>query len=270
MDKDRLKELAAGYSLGALSESDHKAFDQLLRAGDEEALEALSEMMVVAEQLPSLADPVPPPPALKSRILNEINADQAPARQNVTEMPTAQPIEGASRTWLWALAAAALILACGWALHVRSLQQQVDMLAAQNEINAGQIEQLRQELARREQTILTMSGDNTTVIAMAPQAVDPDARGQLFFDADRNRAVFFSSGLPDIDENKVYQMWMLRGAEAISAGLIAEEKDGEFSIEFDTLPDDDGLTAFAVSLEPQGGVPSPTGDIYLVGVVPSE
>ena len=32
----------------------------------------------------------------------------------------------------------------------------------------------------------------------------------------------------------------------------------------------DGLTAFAVSLEPEGGVQSPTGDIYLVGVVPGE
>ena len=70
-------------------------------------------------------------------------------------------------------------------------------------------------------------------------------------------------------EGKDYQLWLIRGGETISAGLLPVDDTGLpvlARIPRDLLaggaPD-----AFAISVEPAGGMPQPTGPIVLVGKV---
>jgi hypothetical protein len=48
--------------------------------------------------------------------------------------------------------------------------------------------------------------------------------------------------------------------------LLRPDANGSASAVFSTPPDIPAPTAMAVTIEPDGGVPSPTGDKYLVGV----
>ena len=50
------------------------------------------------------------------------------------------------------------------------------------------------------------------------------------------------------------------------AGLLKPDDTGRATAAFDTPPAIGTPTGLAVSIEPDGGVPAPTGDLYLVGL----
>jgi anti-sigma-K factor RskA len=53
--------------------------------------------------------------------------------------------------------------------------------------------------------------------------------------------------------------------QPISAGLFRPDDQGSVTASFETPADMPTPVAMAVTLEPDGGVPAPTGDKYLVG-----
>jgi anti-sigma-K factor RskA len=80
--------------------------------------------------------------------------------------------------------------------------------------------------------------------------------------------VLSASKLPPPPAGKTYQVWVLTSDPApLSAGLIEPDASGTVEAVFATPPDIPQPVAVAVTLEPAGGVPSPTGAKYLVGVV---
>ena len=76
-----------------------------------------------------------------------------------------------------------------------------------------------------------------------------------------------ATNLPPLPAGRTYQLWVLTAQPSpISAGLLRPDANGRASAMFNTPPDIPQPTAMAVTIEPEGGVPSPTGDKYLVGV----
>ena len=92
----------------------------------------------------------------------------------------------------------------------------------------------------------------------------PEARARAFWS--RNRGlVFAATNLPALPPGRVYQVWVLTAGAPISAGLVSPDASGAATAMLDTAPDIPPPAGVAVSLEPEGGVPAPTGAIYLVG-----
>jgi len=60
-------------------------------------------------------------------------------------------------------------------------------------------------------------------------------------------------------------VWVVTAGAPISAGLVVPDPAGGGMTYFYTPPDIPAPTAVAVTLEPAGGVPAPTGQFYLVG-----
>jgi anti-sigma-K factor RskA len=80
--------------------------------------------------------------------------------------------------------------------------------------------------------------------------------------------VFTASNLPALPPGRVYQLWVLTAQPApISAGLLTPDSQGSVNETFITPSDIPQPVALAVTIEPAGGVPSPTGEKYLVGTV---
>ena len=78
--------------------------------------------------------------------------------------------------------------------------------------------------------------------------------------------VFATSNLPPAPAGKVYQVWVVTAQAPISAGLVVPDPTGGGMTYFYTPPDIPAPTAVAVTLEPAGGVPAPTGQFFLVGM----
>jgi anti-sigma factor RsiW len=98
MDTEALHELTAAYALDALDPPERAEFEEHL-ATCERCQEELAQLSVVAAELAFAAEPVPPPPALRARILEAAQA----------ERPNVVPLRP---RWLYPVAALAAVAAC--------------------------------------------------------------------------------------------------------------------------------------------------------------
>ena len=228
------------------------------RALDDAALEALAE-----------AHATPPPAALRDRVVADVRHEAAARRAQVH-----------ARRWRLVGAAAAMlaVVAGGAVLSERSRLDartaQVRELARANAALEARIENqgralvdLRDSLAAQAQVLRLVGSPTTLRAALAAQPSHRGA-GQVVVERDSGDAVVVLTGLRSTGEDEVYELWAIRGEAAPEpAGLIPVGADGTAARPIGRVPDPATVTAFAVSLEPAGGSPSPTGPIVLVGTV---
>jgi anti-sigma-K factor RskA len=78
--------------------------------------------------------------------------------------------------------------------------------------------------------------------------------------------VFTASDLPPLRAGRTYQLWLVTAQAPVSAGYFDIDNGGRVTQTFSTAPDVARPVAIAVTDEPAGGAPAPTGDKYLVGL----
>jgi anti-sigma-K factor RskA len=115
--------------------------------------------------------------------------------------------------------------------------------------------------ARRETEIATAS--DVKRIDLAGQPAAPRAAGRVFWSPSRG-VLFTATNLPPLPQGRVYQLWYVTAPAPVSAGLVTPDATGQSRI----LTPSVGPVqpkAFALTIEPAGGVPAPTGPFYLLG-----
>ena len=155
------------------------------------------------------------------------------------------------------MAAGIAAIAVGFSLSAM-YERRLEALAAETRA-------LRAE-GERQQAILTLIRDpGTQVVALAGLEPAPSAKARMIWNAAKG-GLLVTAGLPAAPPGKAYQLWAIAGTNApASAGVFAVTADGAASVEVPPLPGVDKVDVFAVTLEPAGGVPAPTGQMYLAG-----
>jgi anti-sigma-K factor RskA len=229
---DELKHDAAAYVLDSLEPDERAAFEAHLAGCSECASEVRSLLGVTG----ALARSVPhrtPRPELRERVLRSFP-------NVVHDKPSRVPGRAVLK---WLPVAAALALALGLGVYALILQSR---------------------LADAQSALAVLVAPDVARIDLAGQQVAPLARARALWS--RNRGMIFSvSNLPAAPEGRVYQVWVVTANAPISAGLLTPDASGSGSAYFETAPDIPPPVAVAVTLEPAGGVPAPTGERYLVG-----
>lgn len=252
MNRDEIGELAAAYALGGLEDDDRARFEALLEAGDPDALRALRE---AEETLAGLAAalPEPPPAAVKAALMERIAAAPAPLR----------PLPRRQSRVFWpvvlsgAMAAGLAAVVVGWSVS-STYEKRLDMLARD-------ADQLRAELRAQQAVIAILRDPTTQVVALAGLAPAPAARARMMWHATAG-GVLVATGLPTPPAGKAYQLWAIAGTNApVSAGVFNVDASGTGSLAVHPLPGVSTVSAFAVTLEPAGGLPAPSGEMYLLG-----
>jgi hypothetical protein len=206
---------------------------------------------------------VDPPLALRTRVL-----------ASVAGAPVARPAPARSAMWLVATAAS-LVLAAGLAVYTSQLRGRIGTLESDlrdARARAATAEQraidAQQAVAATRITVAVLAAPDVARIDLAGQApVAPQASARAFWSRSRGM-VFTASNLPALPPGRVYQLWVLTGQPApISAGLLTPDAQGSVNETFNTPSDIPQPVALAVTIEPTGGVQSPTGQKYLVGTV---
>jgi anti-sigma-K factor RskA len=77
--------------------------------------------------------------------------------------------------------------------------------------------------------------------------------------------MFYALELPEAPQGKTYQLWAIADGEPKSAGVFSVDEKGNYVHVIKSLKDIGNVSAFAVSVEPAGGVTLPTGKIVLMG-----
>lgn len=272
---DVVHELTGLYVLGALPADERRAFESHL-ATCAACQAEVTQLRSVADALPWSAPSVAPPPALRARVLQAIAAEPGARSSNAsTVTPIATPVTPAdvrASAWLasggWLAAAASLVLAIGLGVYALSLRSRITEVEGRLVAALTRLEQSEQQLdaSNREATVVrtrlaVVTAPDAIDLRLAGQPVAPRAQARAF--VSRSRGVLFAAtNLPPLPANRVYQVWFLTPGAPVSVGLLRPDADGTATVSFEQAT---GVApaGMAVSIEPDGGVPAPTGAIYL-------
>jgi anti-sigma-K factor RskA len=256
--------LAAPYVLGALDVVERRAFESHL-ASCPACTDEVRSLSRVAAALAQTVPQVTPRSELRARVLG--------AATGATAIATPPPSESSPHRLVpeWLPVAAALIVAAGLGVYAWQLQQRVAILE-------GRLDAAEQRTALAEQasadarravddaqtSLAVLAAPDLVRIDLAGQGPGSAARGRVLWSRNRGM-VFTAANLPPAPAGRVYQVWVVTAQAPVSAGLLSPDASGGATVYFQTPSDIAAPLAIAVTLEPAGGVPAPTGARYLVG-----
>jgi len=124
----------------------------------------------------------------------------------------------------------------------------------------------RQRLEKPAQVASLLADPNLRLVRLRGTAKGSDAAGHVLLSSG-SQAVFFASGLPALPPGRVYQLWLIRGSApaVVSAGIFQPNAQNQASLKFESSVLTTGVTAVAVTDEPEKGSVLPTGHKLLIG-----
>jgi anti-sigma-K factor RskA len=200
-------------------------------------------------------NPEPVPAVIKERLLRQIR-EEAPKT-------SANPAPTFLRWLAPALAVAALVLI----VVVAQLELKNHALRQSQTALQANVRRLQDEAARERSVLDLLTAYDTVKVTLVSGASRPVPEGRAFYHL-RKGLIFYASNLPVLPSNRTYQLWLVPAVgNPISAGVFRVDTRGDGQILLPNLPPDITAKAFAVTLEPAGGVPQPTGPKVLIGAV---
>lgn len=100
-------------------------------------------------------------------------------------------------------------------------------------------------------------------VSLAGTDMAKHASGVLLYDARTQKVWLYSVNLPECPNGTTYQLWAIR-EKPVSVGMFHLDSGQTAHLLVKPLPNFAIAKKFAVSLEPPGGRPQPTGPLYLV------
>jgi hypothetical protein len=179
--------------------------------------------------------------------------------------PVRRPAERSSSAAGWAFAAAAAALFVIVALDDARLRRQREELRAQNSELAQRVETTRSELARRDLRARVFESDDVRMLFLGGREPQPRARAKVFWSERAKRGILVAGNLEPLPADRQYQLWVFVGGKPVDAGVFDADPSGRALFESKDLATIRTAENFAVTVEPRGGVPQPTGPIVLLG-----
>jgi anti-sigma-K factor RskA len=221
---------AGAYVLGALPDEERRGFEAHLATCEACRVE-VDQLAGAADALPVSAPAMVPPPALKARIMAEVNREAAllaAAGSGADRPEAAKPRRRERRRWF---GLQSVVLAC------------TTLLAG---IGVGA-------------AVFAGGGGKTLTVAASGTAANAVAE----VDVSGDKAVLVAHNMPEPGQGKTYQVWLKRPGEAPqpTSALFTPLSDGSATATVTgDLNDGDQIL---VTAEPEGGSPMPTSDPVL-------
>jgi len=261
-EHDDLRSQLGAYVLGALTPAENAEVQLHLItcpacAADVHAMRAPVDALALA------VDPVDPPAAVRQRILSSIRASSSTApRRTGRAFPSA-----------WLAAAASVVLAIILGGYATQLRGRVQMLESQlreaiTQLQTGerQMAQARLVAANAQRQLSVLAAPDVAHVDLKGQAAAPQASARALWSRSRG-LLFAASNLPALPAGRTYQLWVISGKlpPISDAWIFKTDATGVVTTMFATPLTLPAPTAMAVTIEPDGGTPAPTGAMYLVG-----
>jgi anti-sigma-K factor RskA len=133
----------------------------------------------------------------------------------------------------------------------------------------AQLQALESQVQNAAMTIRLLRSPAVQVVSLGGAEAQPEAAGRIFWDKTRGEWRFFAANMRPAGPGKTYQLWFVTDDQRkISAGTFDVDPSGESEIVV-KVPEGIGRLALAaVTDEPAGGVPQPTGHFQLLGKIP--
>jgi anti-sigma-K factor RskA len=172
--------------------------------------------------------------------------------------------DSARRPWLaspalgWGLALAAGLV--GILAVNRRATMDDERLNQERTVLTARIDALRDSIAARDAFVSAVTGKQISSMQLTSGAVRAPW-AWMFWDHATNRWTLVARDMAAPAPGKTYQLWLVTPRAKISAGTFDPKPDGSAEVQATYALAADSLRALAVTEEPAGGVPQPTGAI---------
>jgi anti-sigma-K factor RskA len=239
--EEHVTDLLPAFALGCLDEDEARLVTAHLAVCPVCSAE-LRSYQAVSEALPLAVPMAEPPPALKQRLMAQIQ--QASAISSEPQPGWWQRFnQGLRRTLpVWGLASLVLIIV----LLVSNLLllQRVNRLSA-----------------------VTPQPVALQTVTLQHTEAAPDATGMLVLSNNGNFGTLVVDHLPPLAKDQQYQLWMIQDGERTSGGVFSVNREGYGSLWIRSPKRLADFSAFGITVEPTGGSPGPTGAKVLGGTL---
>ena len=233
------------YALGALGGTEKLQIEAHLNQGCDICEPELRIFQETGARLPYALPNSPLPADLKDKIWNRIQAE--PHRRK------------ASSIWTLISFAAVLILAAigtVWFLQLNEQLQQRDR----------ELSELQELLLQQRKEIDWLRDPSVQLALLTGMNPVPQAKGKMLWNPQASRGMFYVNLLPPLSAEKSYQLWVIGNKGPVSAGVFYPNSQGNAVVTISRIEGTaEGALQFAVTIEPRGGVPQPTGSMVLAG-----
>jgi anti-sigma-K factor RskA len=257
----RIAELLPAYALGALDGDDLRELEAHRAGGCAECDRQLALLYGDLEALAAGVEPVAPSETARARVLRLAGGTE--------RAPAAPP----RRAPGWLAAAALLLLALAvWGLlgqtrmarQVRRLEAERDRLRRQVETLSQQMGLLRTDVLQARQDLQVIAAPGVQAVSLAGLGPSPGARGRTYLNPGTRDALFYAFDLPALPAGKTYELWFIAAGKPVAAGTFDVDPRGTGTVRVERVAASQ-IQAWAVTIEPRGGVPQPTGAMVLKG-----
>jgi anti-sigma-K factor RskA len=129
-------------------------------------------------------------------------------------------------------------------------------LAASNLLLWRQVSQLRDQAPK-----------SMMVVNLTNTGAAPGASGLIVISEDGEHGTLVVDSLPQLGDEKQYQLWLVEKGQRTSGGVFSVSRDGYASLWVRSQLPLGHYDTFGVTVEPHGGSPGPTGDRVLAGML---
>jgi anti-sigma-K factor RskA len=268
--------IVESYVLGLADEAERVQFEQMC-IRHAEVLAARNAFELSLEQQ-AMAAPVTPPARLREAVLQKLAAEPD-AGEGKFAAPVVQmrPIKrGAVPVAIRYVAAASVILLLGsvglnfyYFNKYRDFSKRYDQLVAQQTELAKNNAVLQTKLGNYEHTVQGLTSPYMAQVKMDGSAVPsngspaPDSKATVLWDTRTKDVYLMVNNLPQPQAGMQYQLWAIVDNQPVDAGMLEMDK-GHMMVKMKNIP---RAQLFAITLEQQGGSPTPKGKMYVLGKV---
>jgi anti-sigma-K factor RskA len=256
------KDLILLYAFDQLERDEAAALTAHLRSGCPTCTGELAAARAIAGMTGLAAAPVAPSAAVRERVV------AAARSRGAAPAPKAGDVPDQQRGPRWPGFAATALLAAGLTGIAILIPFRRDVVRLRSEVREAHREAAASaaRAATAEATLTAIGSPATRVIAMGPAGPQPDAAARIFWDESRASWRVFFTHMKTSAPGRTYQLWFITPDQRkISAGTFDVGGSGEASLAVDIPRGLGAIALAAVTEEPDGGVPQPTGAIQLVG-----
>jgi anti-sigma-K factor RskA len=247
------KELILLYAFDQLEPAEGTPLTAHLREGCPRCAGELAAARTLSGLVGLTVPQVDPSPEVKERLFRRISDAKV------------VPFRGGRMGWP-SIAAAALLAASVTAFAIliparRGLEAvRAELAAARDAVRS-----LETRTATAEAAFRSMGSPSTRMTALTTTSPHAEASGRLFWDESKSTWHVFFNHMKPTGPGRTYELWLVTpNQRKVPAGTFAVGADGNASLDV-TRPNDLAVALAAVTEEPEGGVPQPTGQILLVG-----
>lgn len=165
----------------------------------------------------------------------------------------------------WVAAAVFLIFFGIQYQKTNELNENLNISIQEKQQLENKINQQEFDLAFKKNLLATITSDETQIVDLAGQKISPQSKVKVFWNTKDNKVVIDANNLPEAPKGMVYQVWSLKldPLTPTSLGLLENyNRDNNLFV----LENSNASEAFGITLEPEGGSPSPNLEqLYVLG-----